>query len=33
MHLLDEVRAALDEAKDAMEEEAESNSGVTVSLV
>lgn len=33
MRLLDEVRATLDVAKEALEEEAESNSGVTVSLV
>lgn len=33
MHLLDDVRAHLDEAKDAMEDEASSGSGVTVTLV
>lgn len=32
-HLLDEVRALLDEAKDALEDDAENASGVTVSLV
>lgn len=32
-HLLDEVRALLDEAKDALEDDAENSSGVTVSLV
>ncbi len=31
--LLDEVRAALDEAKDALEDDAETANGVTVSLV
>lgn len=31
--LLDEVRATLDDAKDALEEDAENASGVTVSLV
>lgn len=31
--LLDEVRALLDEAKDALEEDAQAASGVTVSLV
>lgn len=31
--LLDDVRAILDEAKDALEEDAENASGVTVSLV
>lgn len=33
MALLDEVRASLDEAKDALEDDAENASGVTVSLV
>ena len=32
-HLLDEVRAALDEAKDAMEDDAADATGFTVSLV
>ena len=32
-HLLDEVRAALDEAKDAMEDDAVDATGFTVSLV
>ena len=32
-HLLDEVRAALDEAKDAMEDDAEEAAGFTVQLV
>ena len=31
--LLDDVRALLDEAKDAIEDDAESGAGVTVSLV
>lgn len=31
--LLDDVRAMLDEAKDALEEDAEGASGVTVNLV
>lgn len=33
MALLDEVRATLDEAKDALDEDAQSASGVTVNLV
>lgn len=33
MRLLDEVRAKLDEAKDALEDDASSASGVTVTLV
>ena len=33
MHLLDEVRAALDEAKDAMEDDATEAAGFTVSRV
>lgn len=33
MHLLDEVRAALDEAKEAMEDDAEGAAGFTVQLV
>lgn len=33
MALLDEVRATLDDAKDALEDDAENASGVTVSLV
>ena len=33
MALLDEVRATLDEAKDALSDDAENASGVTVSLV
>ena len=33
MQLLDEVRATLDDAKDALEEDAQSASGVTVNLV
>ena len=33
MHLLDEVRATLDDAKDALDEDAENASGVTVNLV
>lgn len=33
MHLLDDVRAALDEAKDAIEDDAADATGFTVSLV
>lgn len=33
MHALDDVRALLDEAKDALEDDAEKASGVTVSLL
>ena len=33
MQLLDEVRATLDDAKDALDEDAENASGVTVNLV
>lgn len=33
MHMLDEVRAKLDDAKEALEDDASSTSGVTVTLV